>query len=82
MLCKLDTRGLEVDILVINAGIIRLAPAAKHFDVDRDGAMMINLDAPFLLAHELSPRMVDRGSGKIVFLASVLPFRGGIRAPR
>lgn len=81
MLRKLDTRGLEIDILVNNAGIIRRAPAAAHSDEDWDAVMAVNLDAPFLLARELGRRMVERGRGKIVFVASVLSFQGGINVP-
>ena len=41
----------------------------------------VNLTAPFVLARELGRRMVERGSGKIVFVASLLSFQGGITVP-
>jgi 2-deoxy-D-gluconate 3-dehydrogenase len=41
----------------------------------------VNLTAPFVLARELGRTMVERGSGKIVFTASLLSFQGGINVP-
>jgi 2-deoxy-D-gluconate 3-dehydrogenase len=70
-----------IDILVNNAGIIRRQPAAEHSDAFWDEVMAVNLDAPFLLARELGRKMVDRGSGKIIFTASLLTFQGGINVP-
>jgi len=73
--------GPPVDILVNNAGIIRRAPAAEHAEADWDAVMRVNLDAPFLLTRELGRRMVARGAGKVIFVASVLSFQGGILVP-
>lgn len=69
------------DILVNNAGIIRRAPAAEHPDADWDAVMRVNLDAPFILTREIGRRMVARGSGRVVFVGSVLSFQGGILVP-
>lgn len=71
----------RIDILVNNAGFIRRAPAAEHSDEHWDDILAINLDAPFLLARELGRDMVARGSGKIIFTASLLTFQGGVFVP-
>jgi len=70
-----------IDILVNNAGIILRRPAAEHPDNYWDQALEINLSAQFILSRELGRRMVERGSGKIIFTASVLTFQGGILVP-
>ncbi|MFI5835827.1 SDR family oxidoreductase [Micromonospora sp. NPDC051300] len=67
-----------VDILVNNAGTIRRSPAAEHPDADWDEVVQVDLTAPFVLAREVGRRMVARGSGKIIFTASMLSFQGGI----
>lgn len=71
----------EISILVNNAGIIRRAPAIEHKIDDWDDVMAINCDAPFILTRALGGAMVERGRGKIVFVASVLSFQGGILVP-
>ena len=71
----------QIDILVNNAGTIMRAPAAEHPDESWDKVLSINLDAPFLLAREFGSDMVARGSGKIIFTASLLTFQGGILVP-
>lgn len=73
--------GHQVDILVNNAGTIRRAPAAEHSDEDWDHVLEVNLTAPFILSRELGKLMLERGSGKIIFVASVLSFQGGITVP-
>ncbi len=70
-----------LDILVNNAGTILRAPAAEHSDEYWDEVMETNLRAPWILARELGRRMVERGSGKIIFTASLLSFQGGITVP-
>lgn len=76
----LDERGTP-DILVNNAGTIRRAPAAEHPDEDWFGVIEVNLNAQFLLSREIGARMIERGSGKIIFTASLLTFQGGITVP-
>jgi len=71
----------SIDILVLNAGTIERKPAAEHGDDLWDLVLEVNLSAPFVLARELGRRMVERGSGKIVFVASLLSFQGGITVP-
>jgi 2-deoxy-D-gluconate 3-dehydrogenase len=71
----------RIDILVNNAGTIDRAPAADFPDEYWDRALEVNLRAPFVLSRELGPQMLERGSGKIVFVASLLSFQGGITVP-
>ncbi|MDJ1480202.1 SDR family oxidoreductase [Cytophagaceae bacterium YF14B1] len=71
----------QIDILFNNAGTIMRQPAAEHSDEYWDRVLDINLDAQFILARELGKDMVARGSGKIVFTASLLSFQGGINVP-
>ena len=70
-----------VDILVNNAGTIARAPVAEHSDEMWDRVLEVNLTAPFVLSRELGQDMVARGRGKIVFVASLLSFQGGITVP-
>ena len=70
-----------IDILVNNAGTIMRAPAAEHGDDYWDRVIDINLNAPFILAREFGKKMIERGSGKIIFTASLLSFQGGINVP-
>ena len=67
-----------IDILVNNAGTIRRHPAAEYPVADWDTVLRTDLDAVFLLSQRLGAAMVDRGSGKIVNVASMLSFSGGI----
>ena len=70
-----------IDILVNNAGTIRRKPAAEHPDDYWDEVLETNLTAQFILSREIGKHMVERGSGKIVFTASVLTFQGGVTVP-
>ncbi|MDE0454614.1 MAG: SDR family oxidoreductase [Gammaproteobacteria bacterium] len=69
------------DVLVSNAGTIRRAPLAEHGDDCWDHVLEVNLSAQFILSRELGRDMVERGSGKIIFTASLLSFQGGITVP-
>ena len=71
----------RVDILVNNAGTILRAPAAEHPDAYWDKVLEVNLNAQFVLAREFGKLMLERGSGKIIFTASLLTFQGGITVP-
>jgi 2-deoxy-D-gluconate 3-dehydrogenase len=71
----------QIDILVNNAGTILREPAANHPDEYWDKVMEVNLNAQFVLAREFGRDMVARGSGKIVFTASLLSFQGGLTVP-
>lgn len=70
-----------IDILVNNAGTILRKPAAEHPDEYWDRVIETNLSAQFVLAREIGARMIERGSGKIIFTASLLSFQGGITVP-
>jgi 2-dehydro-3-deoxy-D-gluconate 5-dehydrogenase len=71
----------KVDILVNNAGIIRRAPAAEYGDLDWDEVLEVNLTAVFRLCRAAGAKMLARGHGKIVNIASLLAFQGGILVP-
>lgn len=70
-----------IDILVNNAGTSNRKIAEQHGDDLWDQVIEINQNAPFILAREIGRDMVKRGSGKIVFTASLLTFQGGITVP-
>ncbi len=71
----------RIDILVNNAGTIMRKPVAEHPDEWWDNVLAINLDTPFILAREFGKRMIEQGSGKIIFTCSLLTFQGGITVP-
>ena len=81
LVARLRDEGVRPDILVNNAGTIRRAPAAEHPDEWWDVVLEVNLTAQFVLAREFGRDMVERGSGKIIFIASLLTFQGGITVP-
>lgn len=66
------------DILVNNAGTIARSPATDYPDSDWNRVITVDLSSQFLLTRELGCAMVARGSGKVIFTASVLSFQGGI----
>jgi 2-deoxy-D-gluconate 3-dehydrogenase len=69
------------DILVNNAGAILRAPAAQHSDEYWDQIIETDLNSQFILSRDIGRGMVTRGSGKIIFTASLLTFQGGITVP-
>lgn len=71
----------QIDILINNAGNIMRKPVAEHPDEYWDKIIEINLNAQFILTREIGKRMVEQGSGKIVFTCSLLSFQGGITVP-
>lgn len=70
-----------IDILVNNAGSILREPAAEHRDEYWDKIIDINLNSQFIISREFGKKMVERGSGKVIFTASLLTFQGGITVP-
>jgi len=78
---SLDASGVVPDILVNNAGTIKRKPAAEHEDALWDEVIEVNLSAQFILSREIGAKMIARGSGKIIFTASLLTFQGGITVP-
>jgi 2-deoxy-D-gluconate 3-dehydrogenase len=67
-----------VDVLVNNAGIIRRAPAATFGEDDWDDVLQVNLNAAFRLSQLVAEPMMRRGRGKIINMASLLSFQGGL----
>jgi 2-deoxy-D-gluconate 3-dehydrogenase len=68
----------SLDILVNNAGDIARHPAAEFPVEDWDRVLRTNLDAAWLLSQRFGAQMIARGSGKIINVASVLSFSGGL----
>jgi len=76
-----DSLG-RLDILVNNAGIIRRADFLEFSEKDWDDVMNLNIKAVFLLSQVAARQMVAQNSGgKIISIASMLSFQGGIRVP-
>ena len=72
----------RVDILVNNAGTIQRAPAAHHPDEMWDEVIEVNLSSVFRLSRAAGAHLIERGGGgKIVNVASLLSFQGGITVP-
>ena len=70
-----------LDILVNNAGIIRRNDALEFTEDDWDSVMDTNLKSLFFLSQAAARHMVAQGRGKIINIASLLSFQGGIRVP-
>lgn len=78
---KLTSTHPQIDILVNNAGTIRRNPIIVHTDEDWDNVLATNLSSQFILTRELGKSMLSSRSGKIIFIASLLSFQGGILVP-
>jgi 2-deoxy-D-gluconate 3-dehydrogenase len=70
-------KGIEIDILINNAGLANRAEALDHNDDLWDQTIEIDLTAPFILSREIGKGMAQRGYGKIIFIASMWSFLGG-----
>jgi 2-deoxy-D-gluconate 3-dehydrogenase len=71
----------RIDILVNNAGIIRREDAVDFAEADWDDVIDVNLKAVFFTCQAFAKAALPRGRGKIVNIASLLSFQGGIRVP-
>lgn len=72
----------KIDILVNNAGIIRRADAIEFSEKDWDDVMNINIKTLFFFSQAVAKRYIEQGTpGKIINIASLLSFQGGIRVP-
>ena len=71
----------RIDILVNNAGIIRRDDAVDFTEADWDDVMDVNAKALFFTCQAFARAALPRGAGKIVNIASLLSFQGGIRVP-
>lgn len=70
-----------LDILVNNAGIIRRADAVDFTEEDWDAVVDTNLKSVFFLCQAAGRHMIAKGKGRIINIASMLTFQGGIRVP-
>ncbi len=71
----------HVDVLVNNAGIIRRAPAAETTLQDWRDVLTVNLDSAFVMATLVGRQMLANEWGRIINMASLLSFQGGVRVP-
>jgi len=71
----------RVDILINNAGVTARFPAAEIPLDEWDRVMEINVNSQFILAQGFGNHMITNGSGRIIFIASILSFQGGLKIP-
>jgi 2-deoxy-D-gluconate 3-dehydrogenase len=71
----------RLDILINNAGTIRRAPALEYSEEDWASVLEVNLSSVFRLSQAAGRHMMERGSGKIINIASLLSFQGGVTVP-
>ena len=71
----------RIDILINNAGMIRRAPAVDFSEEDWSTVLEVNLSSVFRLSQAAGRLMIEQGNGKIVNIASLLSFQGGITVP-
>jgi 2-deoxy-D-gluconate 3-dehydrogenase len=81
MVADVERLAGQIDILVNNGGSIARHPAVEYPAVEWDRVMSTNIDSVWLLSQGLGRGMVERGSGKIINIASLLSFSGGITVP-
>jgi len=68
----------DIDILVNDAGVIRRSAATEYPEGDWDATLEIDLTAAFILSQAAGHTMLEKGRGKIINIASVLSFQGGL----
>ncbi|MEP6703300.1 MAG: 2-dehydro-3-deoxy-D-gluconate 5-dehydrogenase KduD [Acidobacteriota bacterium] len=82
---QLVTQTIEhfqrIDILINNAGMIRRSPATEFSEEDWATVIEVNLSSVFRLSQSAGRKMIEQGSGKIINIASLLSFQGGITVP-
>jgi len=74
-------RFKKIDVLINNAGMIRRAPAVDFSEEDWATVLEVNLSSVFRLSQVAGRKMIEQGAGKIVNVASLLSFQGGITVP-
>ena len=70
-----------LDILVNNAGLIRRADAVDFTEKDWDDVMNVNIKSAFFMSQAAGKHFIAQGRGKVINIASMLSFQGGIRVP-
>ena len=70
-----------LDILVNNAGLIRRADAVEFSEKDWDDVMNVNIKGAFFMSQAAGKHFIAQGHGKIINIASMLSFQGGVRVP-
>ncbi len=78
---KIKSNPQTIDILVNNAGTIRRSPATEHTDDDWDFIIELDLSSQFVLTREIGKQMLANTSGKIIFIASLMSYQGGLNHP-
>ncbi len=78
---KTITHFKQLDILINNAGMIRRAPATDYSEEDWEKVIEVNLSSVFRLSQLAGQHMIEHGQGKILNIASLLSFQGGITVP-
>jgi 2-dehydro-3-deoxy-D-gluconate 5-dehydrogenase len=81
LVTEIENKYGPVSILINNAGIQRRHPAAEFPVSDWDLVLQIHLRATFLLCQAFGRRMLERGTGKIINIASLISFSGGMYIP-
>ncbi len=81
VVCKTLARWDHIDVLVNSAGMAVRAPAADFSDTDWDRIIDLNLTYLFRLCQRVGRQMIKQKSGKIINIASILSFVGGINVP-
>jgi 2-deoxy-D-gluconate 3-dehydrogenase len=71
----------RLDILVNNAGIVRRAALLDYTEADWDAVLQVHLKAVFFLSQACAAIMAQQGRGKIIHIASMLSYQGGLRVP-
>jgi len=71
----------KIDILVNNAGLIRREDAINFSEQDWDDVMNVNIKSAFFISQAAGKHFIAQGRGKIINIASMLSFQGGIRVP-
>lgn len=81
VVCETLARWNHIDVLVNSAGMAVRAPAADFSDTDWDKVIDLNLTSLFRLCQRVGRQMIKQKSGKIINIASILSFVGGINVP-